>query len=91
MASWLTNVSLPIVHKDLYHCNISFNDNKDAFDILCHACQVTKSHKLIFQSKASYVTFALQVVHNDICISPILFTNGYTHYVHFIDEFVRYI
>ena len=67
-------------------CNIP-TINKDLLDF-CNACCLGKHHKFLFLNSTIEYTKPLELVHLDLWgPSPVLPSNGYKYYVHFVDSF----
>jgi hypothetical protein len=53
---------------------------------MCNACQMAKSHQLLFYNSINISTAPLELVHTDVW-SPALRSEGSWYYVSFIDDF----
>lgn len=85
----LGHPSSPIVSTVLKLCHLpyTFNSTKS----LCTSCCVGKSHKLPFYNNFTPCSAPLEVVHSDIGVpSPIIPSQGFRYYVHFIDAYSRF-
>lgn len=47
-------------------------------------------HKLPFSPRVTYANVSLEVIHFEVWVSPVISTNGYQYYVHYVDEFSRF-
>src|SRR3954463_467772 len=54
----------------------SFSCNKIE-DHTCHACRVGKHVRLPFHDSTSIATFPFQLIHSDVCTSPVPSNTGY--------------
>lgn len=80
------HASLPMVKIALSKSCISFTSNNDN-NLLCSACETSKSHKQPYLARNSYTFVPFQVVHSDVLVAPIISKNGFRYYVHFVDEY----
>nr|GEX59534.1 ribonuclease H-like domain-containing protein [Tanacetum cinerariifolium] len=68
---------------------ISCNNEKPP--ILCHACQVGKHVRLLFVSSNTVVTSCFNIIHLNVCTSPILGLSGFNYYVLFLDHYSQFV
>lgn len=72
----------------LPHCNENVTSNKRSF---CESCCLGKHHKLPLFVSTQTCSNPLELIHSDLRgPSPITSTNGYQHYITFIDTYSRY-
>lgn len=94
-------VSKSVWHKRLGHpsdrvldqvikqCNFPYKSNK--LLSFCDACQFGKSHVLPYSNSVSHASRPFELVHTDLWgPAPILSSEGYRYYVHFLDDHSRY-
>lgn len=85
----LGHANVRLVYDVLRKNNISFDSNKK-FQF-CHACNVSKSHKLPFSESNYCAKQPLELVCSDVWgPAPFLSNDGYRYYVLFYDHFSKY-
>lgn len=84
----LDHPRLKTVNKIVSNHSLSV-DNKSS--IFCHACKVSKSHKLSFSPSSTIYTEPLQLIVSDLWgPAPVLSRNGFRYYLLFMDACTRY-
>ena len=81
-----THPNAKVIQKVFSLCNI-LTINKDLPDF-CNACCIGKHHRIHFLDSTTEYTKPLELIHSNLWgSSPILSSNGYKYYVHFVDSF----
>lgn len=79
-----------IVDQVVSHFSLPPYLNKRA--TICEACQLGKSHDLPFVSKHLQSYCPLELIYTDLWVpSPVLSYQGYRYYVHFLDDFSKFV
>nr|GEU76610.1 ribonuclease H-like domain-containing protein [Tanacetum cinerariifolium] len=64
---------------------ISYNKEKPL--VLCHACQLGKHARLSFVSSSTVISSCFDIIHSDLCTSPISSLFSFKYYVLFLDHY----
>jgi hypothetical protein len=67
---------------------IQCTSNKHNF---CHACQLGKHTRLPFCSSTHRVEHAFDLMHLDLCTSPVVSVSGSKYYLAILDDFTHYL
>ncbi|KAL5823959.1 hypothetical protein ACOSQ4_021859 [Xanthoceras sorbifolium] len=90
--SWhvkLGHPSINVVKQFLKMSKIPFKDQTTLS--FCDSCKCGKMHQLPFPTSQTKATHPLELVYSDVWgPAPVLSTNGYRYYLHFVDSFTRY-
>ncbi|WVZ49109.1 hypothetical protein U9M48_000490 [Paspalum notatum var. saurae] len=86
----LGHPAAPVVLRILQDNNIAVNTEISP-SLICHACQLGKSHQLPFSSSSHVTTAPLELVHTDVWGPALPSVNNSKYYVSFIDDFSRYV
>jgi hypothetical protein len=57
---------------------------------VCNACQMAKSHQLLFHDSNNHSSSQLQLMHTDVWGPTIRSSSGYRYYVSFINDVSRF-
>ena len=88
--SHLDHPSLHIFCKILSVLNI-FLPNDHLCSFSCYTCNINKSHKLPFSQASITSSSPLDVIFSNVWTSPISSSDGFHHYVIFVDYYPKYI
>jgi hypothetical protein len=80
----------PIIIRVLQDNNIAVNSEISP-SLICHACQLGKSHQLPFPHALHMSTAPLELVQTDVWGPAISSINKSKYYVSFVDDFSRYV
>lgn len=91
-ATWhrrLGHPSTKIFETIIKRCKLPVKAN-DSFNF-CEACQFGKLHALAFPISNSRASAHFELIHTDLWgPAPVMSTDGYRYYVHFIDDYSRF-
>ncbi|GKE51445.1 ribonuclease H-like domain-containing protein [Tanacetum coccineum] len=65
--------------------------NKEKPPVLCHACQLGKHVRLPFVKSETVIGNCFDVIHSDVCTSPISSLSGFKYYVLFLDHYSYFV
>jgi hypothetical protein len=84
----LGHLASAIVHQVLHSNNILFSEsNKES---VCDACQMAKSHQLLYPKCTSVSTSPLELVFSDVWGPASESFGRYKYYVSFIDDYSKF-
>jgi hypothetical protein len=82
--------ALRIVKHVISNYNLVVMQNKS--NLVCHACQLGKSHRLPFHLSPLVSNAPLDLLFTDVWgLDPQIFVNGNRYYLCFIDDFSKYV
>ncbi|KAL5767184.1 hypothetical protein ACOSQ2_013967 [Xanthoceras sorbifolium] len=85
----LGHPSLSVVQQFLKMSKIPFKDN--ATLKFCDSCKCGKMHQLPFPTSQTRAKHPLELIFSDVWgPAPMLSTQGYKYYIHFVDSYTRY-
>jgi hypothetical protein len=61
--------------------------NKPKHEHICHACQLGRHVRLPFDSSSSRALHIFDLIHCDLCTSPLVSVSDYKYYLVIIDDF----
>ena len=86
----LGHLSLPIFCKFFSVLSISFSE-EHLCSFSCNSCNINKSHKLPFVKSSITYSSPLDVIFFDVWTSAVSSSDGFHHYIIFVDHYTKYI
>ena len=65
------------------HCNMAANS-------ICHSCQLGKHVRLPFSASRSFTSRPFELIHCDVCTSPVTSVAGAQYYLIILDDFTHF-